>query len=91
MTWTLAEYVERGVTDAMRSPTTAAFGTVFMAFFAGCLFGYRLGAETNRSLVFAALDWLLILMFLALALERGYFLVRAVHQLQNGGKTPSSS
>jgi len=42
MTWTLARYVERGMTDATRSPTTVAFGTVFLALFAGFLLGHQM-------------------------------------------------
>ena len=42
MTWTLARYVERAMTDATRNPTTVAFGTVFLAFFAGYLLGHHI-------------------------------------------------
>lgn len=88
MGWTLlAGYVGRSTTDAIKSPTTVAFGAVFLAFFAGAKFGYRLGSPTSHSSLLGGLDWLLIALFLMLALDRGYFLIRAIHKLEDTRKS----
>jgi putative Ca2+/H+ antiporter (TMEM165/GDT1 family) len=84
MSWNLTRYVEREMTRAMENPTTVAFTALCFALFAGTQLGYQLGTSSKHSLLLEILDWFCVAMFLVSAADRLYFLIKAVHQLQQG-------
>ena len=83
MSWNVAGYVEREMTRAMENPTTVAFTALCFALFAGTQLGYLLGTPSKHSLVLVVLDWFCVAMFVVVAGDRLYFLIRAIHQLQH--------
>jgi hypothetical protein len=83
------KYIDRCTAKAIRNPSMRAFGATFLAFLAGCELTYHLTTQLSRSFTFAAL--FIGILFLVVAVERSYFLARAICQLSNSGPRSSAS
>jgi hypothetical protein len=81
VTWTLADYVDRGVKHATSNPVGFAFVSVLFALFAG--YDWRELRGTSP-LGFAHLHVYLELLLSAIC---GYFLTRTIRQLREGSVT----
>jgi len=93
MTWTWTKHIDRGTAEAIRNPSLSAFGAVFCGFFAGLQLFYITfqDAAMSRTLITIALDCFLVVLFLTLAIERSYFLAKAIRQLRSGVSQSSVS
>jgi hypothetical protein len=85
MASTLANYIDRGTTETIQSPLRSAYGAAFFAFGAGGDFVYHFTRNWSSTFTSAALDYLVVAIFLGMALERGYFLARAIRRLRDEG------
>jgi hypothetical protein len=86
MATTLANYIDRGTTETIQSPLRSAYGAVFFGFAAGGDFVYQFTRSWSSTLTSAALDYLVVAIFLGMALECGCFLARAIRRLRDGGR-----
>ncbi len=63
-----------------------------MGFFAGSDLVYHFtNTWPSHGFISVAGDYFIVALFLGMALERTYFLSRAIHRLQNSGHPPSVS
>jgi hypothetical protein len=92
MAWTIANHIDRGTTETLQNPLLSACGVAFMGFFAGGDLVYHFtNSWPSHSFISVAGDYFIVALFLGMALERAYFLSRAIRRLQNSGPPPSVS
>jgi hypothetical protein len=84
MASTLANYIDRGTTETIQSPSRSAYGAAFLGFGAGGDFIYHFTRHWSSTAFSSALDYLVVAILLGMALERGYFLARAIRRLRSG-------
>ena len=90
MAWTVASYIDRGTAEVLQNPLFSACGVALMGSFAGGELVYHFTSSwPSHGFISAAGDYLMVAVFLGIALERAYFLSRAIRRLQNSAaKSP---